>query len=365
MHLTIITAMLLWAQPVQAKAVIKPRPADSVSRTQLIYSNINKYYYEPSTSLYLETNDPKHNENKHSWLWPLCATIQAANELEALEPGKEYLPQVMKAIDQYYSEAAPAPAYQDYVLAERKSSKFFDDNQWIAIASLDAYQRNKDPKYLETAKMIYVHMIKSGLDSAAGGGLYWKEGQMDTKNTCSNGPGILVALELYKATKEKHYLDMALKLYAWTNEHLQAPEGIFYDAIKIPSLKIDKAFYTYNTGTMLQSNVILYQVTKNKKYLTEAKRIAAAGKKHFYVNNKLPGNYWFNAVMLRGYIALYQVDHQKGWIDFFKADADRVWQDERDSNNLLGKKEHKELIDQAGMLEIYARLALLDKQAKS
>lgn len=354
MYLAILTSVFLSVQPA----------SDTLSRTQLIYNNINTYFYKPATGLYLETNDPKHNENKHSWLWPLCATVQAANEMEVLEPGKQYLPQVNKAIDQYYSDAAPAPAYQDYVFAERRSSKFFDDNQWIAIASLDAYQRNKDPMYLQKAKMIYVHMIKSGLDSAAGGGLYWKEGQMDTKNTCSNGPGILVALGLYEATKEKAYLDMALKLYTWTNAHLRAPEGIFYDAIKIPSLKLDKAFYTYNTGTMLQSNVILYQVTKDKKYLAEAKRIAAAGKKHFYVDGKLPGNYWFNAVMLRGYIALYAVDQQEGWVDFFKAEADRVWREERDDKNLLGKKAHKELIDQAGMLEIYARLALLNLKPK-
>lgn len=334
---------------------------DTLSRTELISKNITQYFYEPATGLYFETNDPKHNPNKHSWLWPLCAVMQAANEQEALNPGKKYMQPVDKAIDQYYSDVPPAPAYQDYVLAERASSRFFDDNQWIAIASLDAYNRNKNPVYLQKAKMIYTHMIKAGLDQAAGGGLYWKEGQMDTKNTCSNGPGILVALGLYKVTKEKKYLDMALKLYQWTNAHLQAPEGIYYDAIEIPSLKISKPFYTYNTGTMLQSNVILYQLTKDKKYLKEANRVAAAGKAHFFVNGKLPSNYWFNAVMLRGYEALYLIDKNPGWIDFFKIDADRVWNQERDASNLLGKKPHKELIDQAGMLEIYARLERLDK----
>ncbi|WP_111635241.1 glycoside hydrolase family 76 protein [Pedobacter cryoconitis] len=334
---------------------------DYKQATQLIYKNINANFYEPSTGLYTETNLIANNPNKHSWLWPLCGLIQGTNEMEVLEPEKDYMSRVAGAIDQYYSAVPPSPAYQDYVTAERLSSRFFDDNQWIAIAYLDAYHRNKKPVYLEKAKMIYQHMVKAGLDTVAGGGLYWKEGELNSKNTCSNGPGILVALQLYKVTGDKQYLELASKLYSWTNKHLQAPDGLFYDAIKIPSLKVDQTLYTYNTGSMLQSNVLLYQVTNDKKYLNEAYRIAAAGKKHFFKNGKLPGNYWFNAVMLRGYAELFQIDHNQEWIGFFKDDADRIWREERDGSNLLGTKPVKELIDQAGMLEIYARLYKLIK----
>ena len=326
----------------------------------LIQKNIEQHFYKPQTGLYLETTTLSENFNKHSWLWPLCALIQAANEMEALEPKKDYMSVVVKAIDQYYSDVAPAPAYQDYVTAERLSSRFFDDNQWIAIAYLDAYQRNKKPLYLEKATMIYDHMVLAGLDSVAGGGLYWKEGEKDTKNTCSNGPGILVALQLYKVTKEAKYLEMAKSLYTWTNQHLQTPEGLYYDAIKIPSMELDKRLFTYNTGTMLESNVLFYQLLGDQKYLQEAQRIAKAGRSHFFKDGKIGGNYWFNAVMLRGYAALYKIDHNKDWINFFKVEADRVWATERDKDNLLGSKPVKQLIDQAGMLEMNARLIQLN-----
>lgn len=333
-------------------------PAQDVTN---LYKGIQQTYFVADKNLYLETNGtPGENGNKYSWLWPLCGLIQAANEMEQLQPRTKYMATVVKAIDQYYNDEAPAPAYQDYVTSERKSSRFFDDNQWIALAYLDAYQRNKQPEYLQKAKMIYKHMIAVGLDTAAGGGLYWKEGELDSKNTCSNGPGILVALQLYKVTKDRSYLQMAQTLYTWVNRHLQSPEGLYYDAIKIPSLTIDKRLFTYNTGTMLQSNVILYQFTKDKKYLNEAQRIAKAGRAHFFKDGKLPGNYWFNAVMLRGYAALYQIDKNKDWINFFREDAARVWAEERDENNQFGKKKTKELLDQAGMLEIYARLQQLN-----
>jgi uncharacterized protein YyaL (SSP411 family) len=140
---------------------------------------------------------------------------------------------------------------------------------------------------------------------------------------------------------------------------LQSPQGLYYDNIKIPSLKLDSAIYTYNTGTMLQSNVLLYQITKNKKYLKEAQRIASAAEKFFYKNDKLPVNYWFNAVLLRGEIALYKIDKNKNHIDYFINEANRIWNDDKE-NGLIGKKgKRKRLIDQAAMIEIYARLAEL------
>lgn len=341
-------------------SAVKAQLPDYKTRINYLYAGINNKLSDKNTGLYFETTDSAKNENKHSWLWPLCALIQATNEMEATQPAQNYMRPVVNAINQYYTAAPPRPGYQDYVLKERPSSRFYDDNQWVAIAYLDAYNRTHHKKYLNDAEMIYRFMM-GGLDTAAGGGLYWKEGDKTTKNTCSNGPGILVALQLFKITKQQAYLNTALSLYQWTNAHLQSPEGLFYDNLKIPSLKVDKAFYTYNMGTMLQANALLYLLTHDKKYLAEAERIAAAGKARFFKNGRLPPNYWFNAVMLRGYIELYKIDKNKGWVDFFETDADNVWQQERNENNMLGPKSAKSLIDQAAMIEIYARLLEIKK----
>jgi uncharacterized protein YyaL (SSP411 family) len=327
-------------------------------RIDTLNKNIYTYFYDSANGLYYETNHVRTGEKKHSYLWPLCALIQAANEEETLQPSKDYLSLVMNAIAQYYSNIPPAPAYQAYVTKEEKDSRFYDDNQWVAIACLDAYNRTKNKKYLQTAKEIYRFMM-TGFDTLCGGGIYWKEDAKNSKNTCSNGPGILVALQLYKVTHQQNYLDTGLLLYNWVNAHLQSPDGLYYDNIKILSLKIDSAIYTYNTGTMLQSNVLLFTITKNKKYLKEAERIASAAERYFYKKNKLPANYWFNAVLLRGEIALYKIDKNRKHIQYFIDDANRIWNEERE-NGMVGKKEkRKKLIDQAAMIETYARLAEL------
>ncbi|HEY4337565.1 MAG TPA: glycoside hydrolase family 2 TIM barrel-domain containing protein, partial [Puia sp.] len=252
-----------------------------------------------------------------------------------------------------------APAYQDYVRAERPSSRFYDDNQWIAIALLDAYTRTHSPEYLRKAEMIYKFML-TGMDTVTGGGLYWKEGDLASKNTCSNGPAILVALQLYRITHRPGCLDTALAIYKWTNAHLQTPAGLYYDNIKTSNGHIAQQLYTYNTGTMLQSNVLLYTLTKDQNYLKEARRIATAGQAQFFRNGRLPHNYWFNAVLLRGYEELVRLDHNPGWLEPFKADAEGIWRSERDPTRGLGPKPSKSLIDQAAMIEIFARLAAND-----
>lgn len=345
-----VVCISLMSQLTQAQNV------DYNKRIQLLYNVIDTKLTDHAKGLYFETADSVQKENPHSWLWPLCAYIQAANEIEVLQPRKHYTAPVVKAIDEYYSARPPYPGYQDYVTKERLSSRFYDDNQWVAIAYLDAYNRNHQQKYLDTSEMICRFML-GGMDTVAGGGMYWKEGDTTTKNTCSNGPGVLVLLQLYKITGKAEYLTTALNVYQWLNNHLQTLQGVYYDNIQTKTLKVSKAVFTYNTGPMMQANVLLYKITNDKKYLDEAKRLAQAARNYFFKNGRLPnGNYWFNAVLLRGYEELYKIDRNKAWVDFWVQDADAIWNTERDANNMLGPTQTKKLIDQAAMIEIYARL---------
>lgn len=329
----------------------------NAERAEILLRAVNTHLYNPETKLYLETNNRKKNENPHTYLWGMCGLVQATNELESVQKGHSYMQPVISAINEYYDTRPPAPGYDSYVVREKGGARFYDDNQWIAIAYFDAYTRTKKPVFLTKAKEIYTFMM-TGFDEVSGGGLYWKEGDKTTKNTCSNGPGILVAIQMYEATKKKVYLDTALLLYRWTNRMLQAPSGLYWDAIKpTQGNKVDSALYTYNTGTMLESNVKLYTITHDKHYLEEAQRLAAASLTHFFRNGRFPASYWFNAVLLRGYEALYKADGNRKYINAMQQDADLVWEKERDANNLVGRRSDKDLLGQAGMMEIYARLA--------
>ncbi len=318
-----------------------------------LFKEVQSRFYDKNAKLYQDVDTL---ERKFSHLWGLCCMIQVANELEKAQPKKDYITDVMKVINTYYSEKNGIGGYDSYIVKLGGGDRYIDDNQWIGIALMDAYERTKRKDYLKTATMMYNFMM-TGLDDAAGGGLYWREVDKITKNTCSNAPGVILALQLYKATNDKKYLKTAENLYDWTNKRLRSPEGIFYDNVIIKSNEIDKRTYSYNTGAMLQSNVYLYEITKDKRYLSEAKTIADASLKTFYAKSKFKDDYWFNAVMLRAFKHLYLYDKDDQYLNAFKTCTDFALTNDLNSQGLMGKNKTVNLVNQAGMIEILLRLS--------
>lgn len=335
---------------------------------QSLQTAIDKNFYDKASGYYFVVVDPAQRENKngylreYSYLWSLCALYQAANEIEKLDPKVKLMAPLLKNINNYYDPAPPKPGYSDYIMKLKPGERYYDDNEWIGITALDAYERKKQKSDLEVGKAMY-DFIMTGYDDALGGGIYWKEGDKNSKNTCSNGPGVLVALQMYQATKTKAYLDTALKIYNWTNEKLQTPAKLYYDNIKTKDGKTDGPIFSYNTGTMLQSNVYLYEITGDKKYLEEANSIADSSLAYFYGKDKFRDGYWFNAVLLRGYQHLLKYNKDTRYISGFKKGLDYALKNEKNDQGLfIEKKGVQNLVEQGGMLEILARYAWLESR---
>jgi len=320
---------------------------------------IRKNFYDTAVGYYKEVTEPGKDQNPYSYLWGVCAMFQAANEIEKVEPRKSFLRPVLTIIRDYYDPAPPKPGYASYITKFKGGDRFYDDNQWIGITAMDAYVRLKNKTFLNIGKEIYQYMM-TGYDTVLNGGLYWQENKKISKNTCSNGPGIVLALQLYKSTGNKAYLDTALLLYNWVNDNLKTSSGLYYDNIDVKNKKIGKATFSYNTGTMLQSNVYLYECTRDKKYLKEAISIADSSLPFFYGSNKFKDNYWFNAVLLRGYQHLLQYNKDTKYIIGFKKCLDNVLQSEKNEQGLFGKDKVLDLVAHGGMLEILARYAFLE-----
>lgn len=326
-----------------------------------LQKKIQEYFYIPSLNYYHEFADSVATDHKVSYLWSLCALWQADNEMEKLFPEKNLLKRDFSVIEKYNDNATPAPGFDSYPAEFKKEDRYYDDNQWIGLTAMDAYKRTGQKFYLNIGTKI-CHFMMTGFDTVSGGGLYWKEGDKSTKNTCSNGPGIILALQLYQATKKQTYLDTALMLYHWVNQHLQASTGLYYDNLKIASNTVATYQFSYNTGTMLQSNIYLYECTKQKKYLREANRIADASLKYFYADGKFRDDYWFNAVLLRAYQQLLEYNSDKKYILAFKNCLNNALDNNVNKEGLMGKSQTLNLVAQGGMLEILARFAWLQKK---
>lgn len=78
------------------------------------------------------------------------------------------------------------------------------------------------------------------------------------------------------------------------------------------------------------------------------------------------GDVWFTAVMLRGFIELYEIDHNKIYLNSFNKSLDYAWEHARDEKGLFNtdftgnsQDNRKWLLTQAAMVEMYARLATI------
>mgnify|MGYP000151093159 CR=1 FL=1 len=286
--------------------------------------------------------------------------------------------QIKPGLDLYWDSTRIPHCYQSYPAFAGHNDRYYDDNDWVAIDFCDYYERTGDKEYLEKAIQLHDY-IYSGWSEELGGGIYWCEQKKESKNTCSNAPGSVFALKLFKATQDSSYFEKGKSLYEWTKATLQdTTDCLYFDNMRLDG-EIGRAKFAYNSGQMMQAAALLYQITKQKSYLEDAQNIAEACHKHFFTQFTSPdgqtfqllkkGNIWFTAVMLRGFIELYQIDHNKTYLTDFQRSLDYAWHHARDERGLFqtdwsgtDKNEKKWLLTQAAFIEMYGRLGGINLQ---
>ena len=151
------------------------------------------------------------------------------------------------------------------------TNNFYDDMEWLALASLRAYDATKDSKYKDLTDLLWT-AIKGGWTTVKGGGIMWEKNSPNSKNACSNGPAMILACRLYKLNGVADDLDWAKKIYNWQRANLvEAARGVVWDGYGNTS---EGAIYTYNQGTWLGGALELYTITKDIQCLKDAIRNA-------------------------------------------------------------------------------------------
>lgn len=150
----------------------------------------------------------------------------------------------------------------------------YDDMMWWIISLGRAYQITGDPCYLADASSGFFYVWKESYDEKRGG--MWWNFKHDAKMACINFPTIVGAMTLYECTKNKSYLEKAMKLYDWSRKvFLDAKQGCVADNIhyhfqRPNGMDVDWTTQLYNQGTFIGSAVMLYKATKEKRYLDDA-----------------------------------------------------------------------------------------------
>lgn len=327
------------------------------------------------TATYLASEEQAGVPNQYAYLWPYSGVFSAVNALLHVTGDSQYASLldtlVLPGLAAYFDDQRLPAGYASYINTAPTSDRFYDDNVWLGIDFVDAYTMTEKPAYLDQAKLVW-DFVASGRDDKLGGGIYWCEQQKTSKNTCSNAPGAVFALKLFQATQDSSYFHQGKALYEWTQANLQdTVDGLYFDNIKLDG-QLDRRKFPYNSGQMLQAAALLYKLTNEEKYLKEAQHLAHASYDYFFTAADdsqqfrllKTSDVWFIAVMMRGFVELYDVDQNQLYLDTFEKNLSHAWEHMRESNGLFNKdwrgkekEEEKWLLTQAAMVELYARLA--------
>lgn len=261
--------------PFLALTVVQPDyHARAISVTGMIE---HKYF---ASGLYCETVSAGGTRSEDvAFAWDLGVLLAASAEELRVEPaaGKRQFATVYKALEPYGRKIGDGFAYAA-TPPRGEPDLYYDDNEWLALAMVEAYEAGGDKTYLKRAEEVFA-WLETGEDEALGGGLYWHANDKKSKNTCSNAPAIVLAAKLYRATHKKAYLDVAVRLYGWVRK-LQDSDGLYFDNESLEG-KIDKTRWTYNSALMIRGGIELSQATSEGSYLTEAIRVAKAARDHW------------------------------------------------------------------------------------
>jgi predicted alpha-1,6-mannanase (GH76 family) len=234
---------------------------------------------------------------------------------------------------------------------------YYDDQQWWALAWIDAYDLTGNAPYLSMAETIFSNVAANGWDtSVCGGGVWWSTAKT-YKNAIPNELFLTLAAALANrttGTASSGYLGWAQKEWAWFKASgMINAQNLVNDGLNStnPSACTNNGAttWTYNQGVILGGLVELYRADRDETLLPEAESIASAGISHLSVNGILaePGNLTggdgpqFKGIFMRNLMELYQAlpgtsAQAEQYQSFAEANAQSIWKNDRNATNELG-----------------------------
>jgi hypothetical protein len=339
-------------------------------RAEATYESLWDHFYVPDDLLFREKY-PNEHAYPYSYLWPLSQTLAASNTMAGLpDADPQYLFDVLSvtgAIEQYFDEDREPPAFSSYIPPPygHENDRFYDDNAWIGLELMRAYQVTGYELALERANQVFEYLV-SGWDTDEDhprpGGIFWVESQRNRdRNTVSTAPAAQLGLLLAEQERDpdrRHALQTwAKRMYDWVDVNLRSPEGLYWDHVTEDG-SIDESIYTYNQGAMLGATLLMYRETGDERYLDRADEIGHAIIKRWDLDGLLAQPIAFNAILFHELLDLSTERPDAAYLDLIVDYSDRIWTDHVDpSSDLVTTSNPTGLLDQSAAARIYAMLA--------
>jgi hypothetical protein len=245
---------------------------------------IRRHYYLPQSKLYAERPDKK----QPAFNWDVGVMLSALNSAARSEDKyKTWLREFADASRIYWNKGG-----YDVLPAPKPLDRYYDDNAWMALALAETYEVLGDKKYLDWATDALNFSLKG---EAKDGGIYWRESDRASRNTCACAPTAAACLEIGRLTKDEALSKRARAIYEWTVKHLQDPEdGLFWDSVSNNG-KVEKTKWTYNTALMIRTAMGLGEKEA-------AARMAGSAKKRWLQDGTIDDSARFAHLLLEALI---------------------------------------------------------------
>ena len=341
--------------------------------------------------------------------WDAGGLLSLTAKLYALDP-QAYggrLRQAERTVSHYRKEvdgqfAGYVTSWEPFKFLAGRHNICYDDGMWVGREFAELYDLTGEEKYMTLAREVADFSIADAwvdlpiefpvparhAPPGPVGGFYWDD-QHNAVHTCSTGPAVQLLAMVYRFTGEQPYLDCALKAYRCLF-YLENEKGTFNDNMRFKKDEgnnilafdsLDRAVYTYNSGSPIAAAVELYKATGEPGYLEDALYWAACADREFA---RPDGGYvkqlhWFHLILLGGFAKLLEFDESgavAGYIARLRSGFDYAYENYR-SQGYLGVMENllpKDLLggfdlsdtgyrpsplEPGAAAEIYAILALI------
>jgi predicted alpha-1,6-mannanase (GH76 family) len=224
---------------------------------------------------------------------------------------------------------------------------FYDDENWITLALLHAYEVTGEAPYLDRAKVVFADIMSAWDTTCCGahpGGIWWQK-PTTNKVTAINAGAVVSASRLYEATHDASYLAFATQVYGyWSMYMVDHTSGHVYDGIDNAG-NINTAWsFTYNEGLFIGAIVELAKAAGDKSNMPLAHTVAGYMMSHemettalgtILSDGKCGGDgEMFKGIGMRYLHELYAADtSHTEYRDFLQRSADAAWTLARDPSS--------------------------------
>ncbi|KAK2765318.1 hypothetical protein FQN54_008162 [Arachnomyces sp. PD_36] len=236
-----------------------------------------------------------------------------------------------------------------YIRDEGDSSNFFneyyDDEGWWALGWIQAYDVTDNDEYLTTAADIFNDMSTGNTTQC--GGIWWDK-YHTAVNAIANELYISVAAHLANRVDDgQQFLDIALQQWDWFQETgMINDDHLINDGLDENCENNGDTVWSYNQGVILGALVELNNASPNEDYINTAKDIATAAIGALSNDDGIliepcepdcgDDGPQFKGIFMRNLQKLHAAAPEDAFLTFINANADSIWENDRNEENELG-----------------------------